>query len=545
MPSRSISRHWRFATLAGRLQRRGGRTTRLPAATIVFLVIVAGVTFFLASAVFGSPELIVSHFSTDDSFYYFQTAWQTTQSGFVTFDGIHATNGVHFLWFIILYALALVSPTKLVLLHAGYGAALLLVLVIYGLIWRAGTLLGDRSRVLTLMFGLVWTVVLAGKSNQMFVGMESTVQMAALWAAFVSFLQVTRQQGAGIAPPGASFLWLAASLVAIAWARVDGMLYSLAILGGVLVSYFRAFGVRQITRSRHIWIAAGIIGAGAAIQLGFYQATAGTILPISGLSKAASPHETSWEIFRSIIVMLSPIRDMNAAQSGLLSLVEASIFVLALSYVVRGSLRAEDELSGVFRFAALLGIGSLMFAVANGAHHEAFFRWYLSGVYMFYILAAASFLYRSCYPAHRLPGKMPALVYLVTTAMLLIAFSGFARSYSPTPLYAARYKLAHHLRTNTESGDVIASFNAGQLGYFSDRTVINLDGLVNDEYYLDNILNRPENFLHYLNKNQVKYIVDYDFYWASEIVATHTDVIYSYPARGHEKVDLMVRRLRD
>ena len=43
--------------------------------------------------------------TNDDTYYYLQTAWNARHLGFVTFDGINATNGVQFLWFSILYGL--------------------------------------------------------------------------------------------------------------------------------------------------------------------------------------------------------------------------------------------------------------------------------------------------------------------------------------------------------------------------------------------------------------------------------------------------------
>src|SRR5262245_19143203 len=58
----------------------------------------------------------------DDTYYYLQTALNTKLLGFVTFDGLHATNGVQLLWFLIILLLAMVVKTKTVLLLATLGA---------------------------------------------------------------------------------------------------------------------------------------------------------------------------------------------------------------------------------------------------------------------------------------------------------------------------------------------------------------------------------------------------------------------------------------
>jgi hypothetical protein len=48
----------------------------------------------------------------DDTYYYLQTAWNTKLLGFVTFDGLHSTNGVQLLWFCIILLLATLAKTK-------------------------------------------------------------------------------------------------------------------------------------------------------------------------------------------------------------------------------------------------------------------------------------------------------------------------------------------------------------------------------------------------------------------------------------------------
>jgi len=45
------------------------------------------------------------------------------------------------------------------------------------------------------------------------------------------------------------------------------------------------------------------------------------------------------------------------------------------------------------------------------------------------------------------------------------------------------YAAAQYLKENTEPDARVAAFNAGVIGYFSDRTVINLDGVVNSDAF--------------------------------------------------------------
>jgi hypothetical protein len=68
--------------------------------------------------------------------------------------------------------------------------------------------------------------------------------------------------------------------------------------------------------------------------------------------------------------------------------------------------------------------------------------------------------------------------------------------------------------TETLEGDaIVGSFNAGQLGYFTDRPVVNLDGLINHVSYFETVI-RPESpaaLAEYLDRIGVDYVVDYTF----------------------------------
>lgn len=71
---------------------------------------------------------------------------------------------------------------------------------------------------------------------------------------------------------------------------------------------------------------------------------------------------------------------------------------------------------------------------------------------------------------------------------------------------ASQYTAAEWLSTHTPPDVRVAAFQSGIIGYFSERTVINLDGVVNSEalpYYLD------QNIARYLRLSDVKYLVDW------------------------------------
>ena len=71
-------------------------------------------------------EYVASSLTIDDTYYYLQTAWNTKLLGLVTFDGLHPTNGVQLLWFVIIFLLALLAKTKTALLFTTLALSFLL-----------------------------------------------------------------------------------------------------------------------------------------------------------------------------------------------------------------------------------------------------------------------------------------------------------------------------------------------------------------------------------------------------------------------------------
>lgn len=111
--------------------------------------------------------------------------------------------------------------------------------------------------------------------------------------------------------------------------------------------------------------------------------------------------------------------------------------------------------------------------------------------------------------------------------------------------YSMRYNAAIWLKSNTNEEDIIGSWNAGQIGFFSDRRVINLDGLINNYDYYERILlndnkfNSSE-FVEYLNENNVSYIVDYKFYGFKPWYANFT-LIKEFTSQRYDTIQVWAK----
>jgi hypothetical protein len=512
---------------------------------LLFWVLAFTAAGFYLRGIVDSPAALTARFSIDDSFYYFETAWQTRLNGFVTFDGLHPTNGVHFLWFAVLSAVAWLSPGKLFLLYAAYGVSLLLVLGVYWGIWRVGTLVEDTSRLLTLLLGLFWTFLLSDRVNLFFVGMESTLHMAMLWGALAAGLTLLRAARESSAFPGRQFLVFTLWLVLVTWTRLDSAVFTAAL-------YLYALAMLGPRRFLHepgarTWLAASlaIAGVGAAMQIAFFLGAGGTVLPVSALVKASGMVPGSdagiWERVMSVVFPMTPF---IAKHTPLHFAVELALFAALLYFAVRRAVKAPPPLRHYYGIAAALGGATVVYAALVSADHEPFWRWYLSPVYLFYGLTIAGALREAReglrWRLFRLPLLAASVGVFVSFCFIVLFFA----TYTAVPHFLARAQLGLFLKQVTAEDDVLAAFNAGQLAFFSERRTVNLDGLVNDRRYLETILGNPDALAGYLRESGVHYAVDYDFYWGKDTVEGNTTVSYTFPVPDdHFGRVLYVRRM--
>ena len=80
------------------------------------------------------------------------------------------------------------------------------------------------------------------------------------------------------------------------------------------------------------------------------------------------------------------------------------------------------------------------------------------------------------------------------------------------------------VRDNTPPGTVIASWDAGVIGFFSDRPVVNLDGVVNSFEWKDALDNQPEATRAFLDERGVQFIVNHGDLVNGEDPDIHRDV---------------------
>jgi hypothetical protein len=163
----------------------------------------------------------------------------------------------------------------------------------------------------------------------------------------------------------------------------------------------------------------------------------------------------------------------------------------------------------------------------SGVQYTLYFIWYRSPSFIFWISTAgllALFAFEKIEQMTRARVNLRWAPLGLSVLIFSVAVYLFARSINFTSrLYMVRYQTALWIAQNFPRNTVFAAWNTGQLGYFSDRTFINLDGVINNVDYYERVLQGSIPLTDYLSENNVDYVVDYATYGAlPDLPIVHT-----------------------
>jgi hypothetical protein len=464
------------------------------------------------SGIAGGAERINAFLTNDDTYYYLQTAWNARHLGFVTFDAINPTNGVQFLWFSILYGLSFLTDDKSAFLAAASSLAVLLTCLPYVIIWRfAGDTWTSQRALLAVMMAMLWLIIGLYRPNQYLVGLESPLHALLIWMIVFQYVRIHGQVSLG-PPSSASVLFFVFLLVLNTWTRLDSFGLSASFLALLLVTIARPPGPASSTlpvgRSLPIGTYATgalLIAGGAVVLFAFFALAGDSLLPVSALVKGHDLDRLNLGSFYNWSLVLFPLRMPGA---NLLNVLGIVAMFGSLWAVVRMRAGADEHGWAALRLSAIaLGASVLIHSIATFGMFRYYYFWYLSASFVYWtvvmaILAAEAVGRRAwSYRATGLVGVV-ASVSLVSLWWL---------SATPNNLAATRYSVAKWIDANLEEDAILGSFNAGQLGFFSNRSVVNLDGLINHVTYFETVIrdSSPEALVAYLDRIGVDYIVDY------------------------------------
>lgn len=467
-------------------------------------------------------------FTTDDAFYYFKTAQNIGLGNDISFDGISRTNGFHPLWMVIcvpIFLLAntdLILPLRIVILLAGLMNAVTVVLI-----WRMFK--QNKAAFAGVVAALFWAFSIRVHTITVTLGMESTVNAltVTLLVYMAAQLDIKRENGS---LRENDFLNLGITAIFTFLSRIDNGFVILAVLLWALFKHFNSMSVAGETKlqawQRRLKVAL-LLGLPVAITvgayLGFNKLYFGTEMPVSGQIKR-------WWGTLPNTVYGFPVDNYKVFLTHLITpQVNIGPFALAtqtphdIADFIEGLIKFQGDQKTIHRILVL--ISSIILMVISGFFIMRNWKRFMRLVDRFYLIPF--FIGCMCQiTSYKSTTYIETLNWYWVSEMVLVVLTGgvvldsvieWMRSkldnirlfqaggvliglliilpyisyicnlapYQVDPEFAEAYLGgAHALETYTEPGSTIGTTGGGIVAYFiKDRTIINLDGLINSPEY--------------------------------------------------------------
>lgn len=471
------------------------------------VLLLGGITFVLGAVeISASIPLLLDRFIPDDAFYYFKPALNFATRGYSSFDGIHFTNGYQPLWFITLLPVFRIFP-------AGGELPLRLALLIQVCLATISTVLLVRS--IYKLFGLI-PAAIAGTSwifwfqSALINGLETTLLMClylGLFGFFIKFLQKPMP-----AVRDAAILGFLSALVFLA--RTD----SVFLVAGISIAVLIDPRIHNLPTSQVMRFLIAFALPVCLISGGYLVTNliaTGHILPVSGAAKIyysqlARDH-TAQETYANLIkIYLANLFWVFEYRGFYFIFLGMVLFIFsAIASLIPGVIRMTRPLLELWPFF-LGGIAS--YAYYSLVYYGIFTRtvWYYAPATFLTCLSLAWLAYafgQYLRVKYRSTGKSLNRFGMATSLAVIILIAAVLpylklrenllsqpRRWNYNLYLGARWAQDHLPKEAT-----IWSGSAGILGYFSDHTVVNTDGLANDYHFLEEVL-KPGKLREYISR---------------------------------------------
>ena len=471
-------------------------------------------------ALVGAPVLI------DDGFYYLQIARNLASGLGSTFDGLNQTNGYHPLWVLALIPVFWVLPeSPESALHVSLALQVLLNSATTVFLFRMARL--ALGHVAAATVALLWVLI---STRLSVAGLELSLSALSIVSASWCYVRWFRLN---LSPPVyRHYLWMGL-LVSISFlARLDNV-FLVLIIGSILgIDELR----RGLTKSGCVRLLSFalpvLLFCGGYLVLNVWHF--GGIMPVSGAVKEAWSRQlllldplyatpNSWGFLAAKTVnFFWPLHRLSYPLAWFVLLgCFGSLILWLVSRIPKAdasspqiSVRFFLRIWGFLFAAGILQYSYYACVFHGGATYSC--EWYyvmqpISGALIvgFFVEGSLRWI-KMQRPVQWL--QSPPNGWATTLAILLISFiAGLGIKQVVEESRSIRNQGLIQgagiawIRENTEPGAIIGSWNAGALGYFSGRQVVNLDGLVNSrEFYLA----QREDLCRYWDRIGVDYIAD-------------------------------------
>jgi hypothetical protein len=457
----------------------------------------------------------------DDAYYYLQTARHLARTGASTFDGINPTNGYHPAWMLLMTLAAKMFPDRVGLLMACLTATFALHLA--ASLCLVAVLRHDLTPFWAWVGGACWLanpeplfLALQGVEASLYL-FTLTLLLLVYRARLVPRLRFSALSAEGPALPAGILVLFGLCLSLCFLARTEAALLAVIAIAHLLLATRRAHPLHPFLPCLRAFAATGGAFLAGILPWFLYSYLAtGAVLQRSGAMKllwAAEAHAhfgLGRRVFGMVGYLLSgwlsyPILNAFtdfAHQSSILVAPALIATLVLLRRAFKSGRHPDLWTHGLWLFAATLLTGCVY-----GFFYADRQPWYRAqpALILFYL----GFLWavRSAARSSRQPSSAAEIrrgVAFVALALLLCA-----RLYLWPPVLSPWqrdvYVSQRRFQSLVPPEDRIGCFNAGIPAYFTDRTVINLDGLANNTLYP---YFRARRFDRYLQEHHIAYIAD-------------------------------------
>lgn len=420
------------------------------------------------------PEIFsLVRFFPDDAFYYLQTAWNFSRTGFVSFDGTNTITGFHPLWLVV-------SSGFMLLL--GKHSALIVIFLFNSLV--VATSLYLLSKIFLLFYkkplGLGLLSILTLPVFNFFLFTSSGMESGLLIISFSWFLYMFCRslQAESLSHGDAFLVGLAAGLVALS--RLDSI---------VVLLFFGLYYVIWTFKIKKFGFSVTALFAFLIVISPYFMwlwNTQENFLPMSSLAKYGRER---W-----------PIKTVFGSLAGTNILGQVFFIVPVLLNLLALTIPSSDSenkvLVSIVKTSALSGVAYLAYVLFVA--HEPY-RWYLNITQIISLFSLIWLASRTGYE------KLLKARFVVPT--VLVFNFGFLSLWSniETTSYGL-LKMTLEVNDLVPADSVIATNDSGVMGYFSSSSIHNLDGIANSLQNWDQFLSSLD-YSGYFKKYGVDYMI--------------------------------------
>jgi hypothetical protein len=456
---------------------------------------------------------MVSRYLSDDGFYYFQIARNIAQGVGSSFDGITKTNGYHPLWMLIcvmIFKFVSFSDINLpihYILSIGSLLDTLTGVLLYILLRKSTSFLAALTALIIYLVNPI-TALMANSGVELPLQMFMIALYVYLLVNAFTFLEEKKILDL------ASLLGVGVSAGLLMLTRTDNIFYIIPSIGYLMLK------CQKNLKRRYILIL--VIPTFMLIPWVLWNIkTFGTIMQDSGFAIISaiwarysfSPLELFVEYMRMMIGVISYwIPVFSGGLYAFFLLIGLGVGIFSSNFhLIRKITKTEW---------ALIQSVSLMFSsfLAELLFHVVFRMsvrpWYVTPFALFISVFGGLLSHKFLVILKNSKDILGKINPVIVAMVIVFGLSLLISVVIPNARYVKigfwphgkeMYDMAKIVQEKTPRDAKIGAFNAGILGYYSSRTIINLDGLVNHEvakYFY------PGGLIEYLQRHQIDYIVD-------------------------------------